>query len=46
VPISLDILITSSGNTTTGGRASNQDATTHYHFDRVSDSRDTAGSGR
>jgi hypothetical protein len=45
VPLSLDILITSSGDTTTGGRASNQDATTHYHFDRVSDSRDTTGSG-
>ncbi len=45
VPLSLDIYITSSGDTTTAGRASNQNATTHYHFDRVSDSRDKAGSG-
>jgi len=44
VPISLDILITSSGTTTTAGHASNEDATTHYHFDRVSDTRDKAGS--
>lgn len=46
VPISVDILISSSGDTMTAGRPSNQDATTHYHFDRISDSRDKAGSGR
>jgi len=45
VPLSLDILVRSSGDTTTAGRASNGTATTHYHFDRISDTRDKAGSG-
>jgi len=45
VPLSLDIFITSAGDTTTAGRASNETATTHYHFDRISDTRDKAGSG-
>jgi hypothetical protein len=46
VPLSLDIVVLQSGNTTTGGRASTVDTQTHYHFDRTADTRDTAGSGR
>lgn len=45
VPLSLDIVVIRSGSTSSSGDPSTQDATTHYHFDRVSDSRDSAGKG-
>jgi hypothetical protein len=43
VPLSLDIVVLQSGDTTTAGRASTVDTQTHYHFNRTSDTRDTGG---
>lgn len=42
VPVSLDILITRSATSMSGGTTTPRTATTHYHFDRLSDSRDPA----
>ena len=44
VPLSLDIVIIRSGTGSTAGQPSTQNAQTHYRFDRISDTRDTAGS--